>query len=104
LANWIDTQAFDFVYWNMMHEAYYFSINTLPDSVKQSVSKQLQSAQVSQRHRVEFDRIIEFMNAGASLDGSILRMKIADLDRKRNQNLATVEPEFANLMNYACPN
>lgn len=103
LAAWIDTQDFDFVYWNMMHEAYYFSINTLPDSVKQSLQQRLQSAKVSACHRSEFDRIINFMNSGASLDGFILRMKIADLDRKRQQNLSTVEPEFAQLIEYAGP-
>jgi hypothetical protein len=103
LACWIDTQEFDFVYWNMMHEAYYFSINTLPESAKQQVSLQLQSAQISQRHRAEFDRIANFMNSGASLDGFILRMKIADLDRKRQQNLATVEPEFASIIEYTGP-
>jgi MoaA/NifB/PqqE/SkfB family radical SAM enzyme len=100
LAQWIDTQAFDFVYWNMMHEAYYFSINTLPESAKQHITAQLVSAQVSERHRQEFERIVAFMNSGASLDGFILRMKIADLDRKRNQNLAEVEPEFAKLIEY----
>jgi MoaA/NifB/PqqE/SkfB family radical SAM enzyme len=103
LATWIDTQSFDFVYWNMMHEAYYFSINTLPQLVKDKISEKLRIAEVSDRHRIEFDRIINFMNSSPSLDGFILRMKIADLDRKRQQNLATVEPEFAGLIEYAGP-
>jgi hypothetical protein len=30
----------------------------------------------------------------------MLRMKIADLDRKRNQNLYIVEPELAALIDY----
>jgi MoaA/NifB/PqqE/SkfB family radical SAM enzyme len=100
LAQWIDTQGFDFVYWNMMHEAYYFSINTLPESAKAHITQQLRSAQVSDWHRQEFERIISFMNSGASLDGFILRMRIADLDRKRGQNLSTVQPEFAQLIDY----
>lgn len=100
LAQWIDTQAFDFVYWNMMHEAYYFSINTLPESAKQQIELRLHSAQVSEHHRQEFARIIDFMNSGVSLDGFILRMRIADLDRKRQQNLTDVEPEFATLIEY----
>jgi hypothetical protein len=100
VAQWIDTQAFDFVYWNMMHEAYYFSINTLPESAKQQIELRLKSAQVSERHRQEFARIIDFMNSGVSLDGFILRMRIADLDRKRQQNLTDVEPEFATLIEY----
>ena len=104
LATWIDTQAFDFVYWNMMHEAYYFSINTLPDATKQVLTEKLQQCPVSNSHQKEFLRIADFMNNGASLDGFILRMKIADLDRKRGQNLAVTEPEFAQLIDYAGPN
>jgi MoaA/NifB/PqqE/SkfB family radical SAM enzyme len=100
LSRWIDVQTFDFVYWNMMHEAYYFSISTLPENAKHAIAQRLQQAQVSATHREEFDRIVTFMNGGASLDGNILRMKIADLDRKRNQDLTLVEPEFAQMINY----
>ena len=100
LAQWIDQQAFDFVYWNMMHEAYYFSISTLPADAKVAIATQLQQAVVDDRTRQEFAQIIDFMNRGVSLDGNILRMKIADLDRKRNQELSVVEPEFAKLINY----
>ena len=99
LAQWIDQQGFDFVYWNMMHEAYYFSISTLPDTAKQAIKQRLASADVGV-HRTEFDRIIDFMMNGASLDGDILRMKIEDLDRKRQQNLCAIEPEFAKIINY----
>jgi hypothetical protein len=40
------------------------------------------------------------MNRGASTDGNILRMRVRDLDRKRSQDLAQTEPEFAALINY----
>jgi hypothetical protein len=84
----------------MMHDAWYFSIATLPDTAKASITKHLRSADVPPRYREEFDRIVDFMNTGASTDGFMLRMKIADLDRKRNQNLREVEPEFADLIGY----
>jgi MoaA/NifB/PqqE/SkfB family radical SAM enzyme len=104
VANWIDKQGFDFVYWNMMHEAYYFSISTLPESAKTVIADRLNASCVGDQNRKEFDNIIDFMNRGASLDGNILRMKIADLDRKRQQTIATVQPEFADLINYVNPN
>ena len=103
LSQWIEHQRFNFVYWNMMHEAYYFSISTLPDAAKRVITQRLQLAQVNAQDRREFDRIIDFMNNGASLDGTILRMKIADLDRKRNTNLAVIQPEFADLIQYTGP-
>jgi MoaA/NifB/PqqE/SkfB family radical SAM enzyme len=101
VANWIATQQFDFVYWNMMHEAYYFSISTLPETAKQAIATKLQSAQVDAQTRQEFAQIIDFMMRGVSLDGNILRMCVADLDRKRSQNLTQVQPELAALIDYA---
>jgi MoaA/NifB/PqqE/SkfB family radical SAM enzyme len=103
VAQWIDRnkESFNFVYWNMMHDAWYFSIATLPDTAKAAITEHLRSADVPSQYREEFDRITDFMNTGASTDGFMLRMKIADLDRKRNQNLRDTEPEFADLINYA---
>jgi MoaA/NifB/PqqE/SkfB family radical SAM enzyme len=103
LAQWIDKQAFDFVYWNMMHEAYYFSISTLPETAKTVIQQRLENAAVGANTQQEFAQIIDFMNRGVSLDGNILRMKIADLDRKRNQNLALVESELAQIIAYTGP-
>ena len=103
LADYVYAQGFNFVYWNMMHEAYYFSIATLPDSAKQAIAEHLKSAQVADNVHEEFANIIQFMMNGVGLDGNILRMRVADLDRKRQQNLATVEPEFAQLINYNGP-
>jgi MoaA/NifB/PqqE/SkfB family radical SAM enzyme len=102
VAQWIDKnkESFNFVYWNMMHDAWYFSIATLPDDAKAAITEHLRSADVPTQYREEFDRIVDFMNTGASTDGFILRMKIADLDRKRNQNLRKVQPELADLIEY----
>jgi hypothetical protein len=100
LSHWIDQQNFDFIYWNMMHEAYYFSINTLPEVAKRVIGQRLQLAQVSPQHRKEFDRIIDFMNNGESLDGHVLRSKILELDQRRNTDLRQVEAEFAQLIDY----
>jgi len=100
VAKWIAERSFDFVYWNIMHDAWYFSIATLPDSVKQAVAQHLMSSDIPAQFRVEIDRIVEFMNSGASTDGIMLQMKIRDLDRKRGQNMLTVAPEFSTLIDY----
>jgi MoaA/NifB/PqqE/SkfB family radical SAM enzyme len=100
VANWIAQQGFDFVYWNMMHDAWYFSIATLPDSAKAEITQYLQGLSLPVSFRREFDRIADFMNNGASTDGFMLRMKIRDLDRKRNQNFKDVAPEMAELIDY----
>ncbi len=100
IAAWLERnrESFTFVYWNMMHDAWYFSIACLPDSAKQAITEYLDS--IDTIYRSEFNRIRDFMNSGASTDGFITRMKIADLDRKREQDLCSVAPELAELLNY----
>ena len=100
VAAWLEhnRDSFDFVYWNIMHDAWYFSIATLPDTAKAQVEQYLRG--ITTRYRDEIDRIIDFMNRGASTDGFMLRMKIQDLDRKRNQDFAQVAPEMARAIGY----
>lgn len=100
VAQWIDTQDFDFVYWNMLHDAYYFSIGTMPTEAKKLTTQRLQQAKIPDKFRAEVDRIIDFMNNGASLDGQLLRMKIEDLDFKRQQRLGDYLPELAQAIGY----
>jgi pyruvate-formate lyase-activating enzyme len=101
LAHWIAQQQFNFVYWNIMHDAWYFSIATLPDTAKSELNEYLTSASVPAKFQADFKGIQDFMNGGASTDGFMLRMKIADLDRKRNTDFAQVSPEMAALIDYA---
>jgi hypothetical protein len=103
LANWIDKRSFDFVYWNMLHEAYYHSVGTLPKVAKQIAIERLQNANVTEYHRREFNNIIDFINGGVSLDGNILRMKTKDVDQRRKQNLCDHHPELAQAIEYGGP-
>ena len=68
-----------------------------------AVTEHLLSARVPEKIKKEFQQIVAFMNNGASLDGKLLRIRLSDFDYKRNQNLAEVEPEFAQLIDYAGP-
>lgn len=103
LALWIDLQDFDYIYWNMLHEAYYLSVSTMPDAAKQLAIKRLKAADVDEPHRTEFDRIADFIHNGVSLDGSILRMKVRDLDWRRQQNLLEDHSELASAIGYEGP-
>lgn len=100
VAQWILAQEFDFIYWNMMHEAKYFSIASLPQEAKHQIAYKIKQARVPGQIRLEFDRIVEFMMNGESTDGNELRSKIQEVDLRRNENLMDVEREFAILINY----
>lgn len=100
VANWANYQGFDFVYWNMLHDAPQWSIANLPESAKLEISAYLNNCCPPEKFRLEFERIRDFMNNGTSTNGSALKHSIAELDRKRNQNFADVCPEMAALLNY----
>jgi hypothetical protein len=98
LAHWISVQGFDFVYWNIMHDAWYFSIAALPDTAKQAIAKHLNSAQTG--YKQDFAGIVDFMMQGQSTNGAETRKQIQNLDQRRNQNLKDVMPELAELIDY----
>jgi MoaA/NifB/PqqE/SkfB family radical SAM enzyme len=100
LAWWIQDQKFDYVYWNIMHDAWYFSIATLPDSAKTAITHHLKFNAAPARYQRDINGVVDFMNNGASTDGFVLRSNIADLDRKRNQDFAVICPEMAQLIEY----
>jgi len=103
VANWVDKQGFNFIYWNMLHEARYHSIGSLPDAAKQIVKEELLNAKVSAKNKLEIDRIIEFMIHGQSLDGSELLANIKQVDARRGQDLRTFHYEFAQAIGYNGP-
>jgi organic radical activating enzyme len=100
VAEWLERNkdGFDFVYWNMMHDAWYFSIASLPSDAKKQITTYLNT--VVTIYRDEFNRICDFMNQGTSSDGAELKKQIALLDTRRGQNLKSVAPELAQIIDY----
>lgn len=101
VAQWITEQGFDFVYWNIMHDAWYFSISRLPADAKQEIASYLGMCDAPQVYRQDFERIINFMNNGESMDGEETRQQIRMLDQRRNQDLSRNHSELAQILNYA---
>jgi organic radical activating enzyme len=100
VALWIALQDFDFVYWNMMHDAWYFSISRLPDTAKQHITDHLSGCDVPEQFRTEFGRIIDFMNHGDSSDGEETLQHIRQLDQRRHQDLKKTAPDLAEILGY----
>lgn len=101
VALWIALQDFDFVYWNMMHDAWYFSISRLPAEAKQQISDHLSTCGVPRQFRAEFGRVIDFMMRGESSDGEETLRQIRQLDQRRHQDLRKTAPELAQVLGYA---
>jgi len=102
VANWIhnNRESFDFVYWNILHEIWYFSISRLPSTVKTVLEAHLTTCDVPAEFQGDFRRIVDFMKGGESSDGSAMLAAIQQLDQRRNQSLRAVAPELADIIGY----
>lgn len=103
VANWADLMGFNFIYWNMLHQPFFLSINNLPTTAKTVALQKLREAKVSYTNRIEIDKIIDFMIYGPDSDGQLLLDKVQQLDARRKQNLADWHPELAKAIGYNGP-
>jgi hypothetical protein len=87
----------------MLHESRYHIIGSLPDTAKQIVKEELLNIKVSDKNKLEIDRIVEFMMNGESLDGTELLSNIKQVDARRGQDLRTFHYEFAKAIRYNGP-
>jgi MoaA/NifB/PqqE/SkfB family radical SAM enzyme len=100
VANWIHKQAFDFVYWNILHDAPWLSIAHMPVAAKAIIGNHLMTQSFPLEYQSEVNKIIEFMNQGHSYIDDKLIKNIQQLDIRRNESLKTAAPELAKILNY----
>ena len=100
VANWIAKQEFDYVYWNMLHDAPWLNIAQLPTNVKLYIANHLKGCLLPADYQDEIQKIIEFMHLGNSNNSQDTIRNIRQLDSRRNESLKIVSPELAILLNY----
>jgi MoaA/NifB/PqqE/SkfB family radical SAM enzyme len=103
VAAWIDQQAFDFVYWNMLHDAPEWNIRSLHWAAKRFVENHLRWAEFAPQHRPEIDRIVNFMMAAGLDHNPNIVPSVRELDRRRGERLDTVAPLLAYVLKYDPP-
>jgi organic radical activating enzyme len=82
VANWIAQQDFDYVYWNMLHDAPWLSIARLPTQAKMHIANCVLQQSFPEKYQSEIIK------------------NIKQLDYRRNESLKTIAPELAAILNY----
>jgi MoaA/NifB/PqqE/SkfB family radical SAM enzyme len=100
VADWANQQRFNFVYWNIMHDAWYFSIASLPTFAKLELSAYLKNCNPPANFKKDFDLINNFMSNGISTDGDEIYKKITEVDIRRQQCFSTTFPEMAAILKF----
>jgi MoaA/NifB/PqqE/SkfB family radical SAM enzyme len=100
ICDWANTQDFDYIYFNMLHDPWHMNIGRMTPAAQQLVIERLTNHKFHTRYRAEIERIIQFIRNGSGSDGQkfLTTMKLADQYRK--QSFAETHPEIAKAMGY----
>ena len=100
LCEWISTQTFDHVYFNMLHDPWHMCISRLTIAAKELVIDRLTKHEFNPKHRAEVLRIVQFIKNGSGSDGKEFLDKMQTTDKYREQSFLDTHPEIAKAMGY----
>jgi MoaA/NifB/PqqE/SkfB family radical SAM enzyme len=98
LIKWAIMQRFDYIYFNMLHDIWYFNIKNLNQRAKDMVIAKYASIKLP--YQEEFDRMVTFMNQGEGSDCSNLIKVLKQSDLQRKQHFKDHHPEMAEAIGY----
>jgi len=100
LCDWITTQTFDHIYFNMLHDPWHMCISKMTPQAQELVIDRLTTHEFSPKHRAEILRIVKFINNGEGSDGKEFLRKMQTTDEYREQSFLDSHPEIAKAMGY----
>ena len=100
ICAWIDTQQFDHVFYNMLHDPWHMCISRMTKEAQALVISRLHEHTFNYKQRAEMLRIIKFIENGEGSDGLEFLRKMQQTDEYRNQSFLTTHTEIAQAMGY----
>jgi MoaA/NifB/PqqE/SkfB family radical SAM enzyme len=100
LCEWVNEQKFDLVYFNMLHDPNTMCINKMTTQAQKLVIDRLSTYPFIVKHKVEIDKIIQFIQNGQGSDGVEFLRKMQTTDTYRKQSFLDTHPEIAKAMGY----
>lgn len=100
ICDWIDTQTFDHVYFNMLHDPWHMCISRMTGKAQELVVNRLTKHEFNSKHKMEIMRIVKFIENGRGSDGQEFLTKMQMTDKYRNENFLYTHSEIAKAMGY----
>jgi len=100
ICDWISTQTFDHVYFNMLHDPWHMCISKMTPKAQQLVINRLTTHEFNSKYRAEILRIVQFIKNGSGSDGCEFIQKMKITDQYRDQSLLDTHTEIAKAMGY----
>ena len=100
LCDWISTQTFDHLYFNMLHDPWHMCISKMTTQAQELVIGRLTSHEFNPKYRAEVLRIVQFIKNGEGNDGQEFLQKMQTTDEYRKQSFLDTHTEIARAMGY----
>jgi MoaA/NifB/PqqE/SkfB family radical SAM enzyme len=100
LYQWILTQTFDHVFFNMLHDPWHMNIGHMTHTAQGLVIERLSNFEFNPRYKAEMLRIIQVIKNGQGSDGKEFLDKMQITDEYREQSFLDTHPEIAKAMGY----
>jgi hypothetical protein len=98
MCNWIPLQRFDYVYFNVLHDAWYFSIANLNNTAKQLIYNKHEDYEGP--YASEVKNLLQFMMQGKGSDCTKLVEQLKNSDAQRKQKFSDYHSEIAAAIGY----
>ena len=100
LCEWISTQTFDHVYFNMLHDPWHMCISKMTTPAQELVINRLTAHEFNPKYRAEILRIVQFIRNGEGSDGQEFLRRMQITDDYRKQSFLNTHTEIAKAMGY----
>ena len=100
LCDWISTQTFNHIYFNMLHDPWHMCVSKMTTSAQELVIDRLNSYKFDPKFKTEILRIVQFIRNGSGSDGQEFLQKMQITDEYREQSFLDTHREIAEAMGY----
>ena len=100
ICDWVLTQTFDHVYFNMLHDPWHMCISRMTSAAQQLVIGRLSTHNFNPKFKAEVLRIIKFIENGEGANGHEFLGKMKQTDTYRDQSFLITHKEIAKAMGY----
>jgi MoaA/NifB/PqqE/SkfB family radical SAM enzyme len=99
-CEWADTQGFNMVYFNMLHDPPHMNIGRMTETAQQLVINKLRAGNFNNRYQTEINSVIRFIENGTGSDGTEFCEFMKRTDANRKENFALTHTAIAEAMGY----
>jgi MoaA/NifB/PqqE/SkfB family radical SAM enzyme len=100
LCDWISTQTFNHIFFNMLHDPWHMNIGRMTSAAKELVIDRLSNHNFNYKYQIEILRIIQVIKNGQGSDGTEFLRKMQLTDEYRQQSFLDTHNEIAKAMGY----